>query len=86
MGWYRLYVLTKFLILRKIYIFCLNPIYSILSRYFQHADAEINVPQVALTLREMQQISVVIPNTFRKAKVVRSQDGIVHTGSSISMR
>jgi len=51
----------------------IDSIYSILSRYFQHADDEINVPQVALTLREMRQISVIIPSTFlAKAKVVRS--------------
>jgi hypothetical protein len=53
------------LILRKMLIVCLNTLYSIVNRHFaQHADAEINVPQVALVLCEIKLISVIILSTF----------------------
>ena len=65
MGWYRLYLHTKFLNYEKNIQFCLYLLYSILSRQFvQHADAEINAPQIAPALCEMQLISAVILSTF----------------------
>ena len=73
-------------------MFRLNSLYSILRKHFvQHADAEINVPQVALLLCEIQLISIIILSTFmsfwswlkeifRKVKIARSQHSIVHIG------
>ena len=51
--------------MRKIYLFCLNSLYSILGIHFlQHADAEINVLHIALALCEKQLISVIFLVTF----------------------
>jgi len=81
---------------KKIFIFSLSSLYSIPSRHFvKHTDAEINAPQAGLAFCEILLISDKIlskflsvlfwsrlKEIFRKAKIARSQQSIVHRGSS----
>ena len=51
--------------MRKTYIYRSGSLYPTCSRHIvQHADAEINVKQVALALGEMRQITAIILSIF----------------------